>query len=48
MSPPIKCKKCGCPCHCKYEKHSNWGGPPSEFSGECECSTCECKNGGET
>ncbi len=37
----VRCDNCNCPCHCSYERHSNWGGPPSEFSGECECKTCK-------
>jgi|TARA_R110002012_G_scaffold300165_2_gene499743 hypothetical protein len=37
----VRCIHCKCPCHCLYEKHSTWGGPPSEFSGECDCEVCE-------
>ena len=36
------CENCGCPCHCYFEKHSTWGGPPSASSGECDCPACEC------
>ena len=37
----VRCDNCKCPCHCLYDKHSNWGGPPSESSGECDCQVCE-------
>ena len=37
----VRCENCGCPCHCSYERHSNWVVPPSEFSGECDCIVCE-------
>jgi len=42
MNPEITCDNCGCPCHCTFEKHSTWGGPPSKYSGECDCPVCEC------
>ena len=31
MNPEITCDNCGCPCHCNFEKHSTWGGPPSQL-----------------
>ena len=37
----VRCDNCKCPCHCLYDKHSNWGGPPSKSSGECDCQVCE-------
>ena len=38
--PEIRCQNCGCYCHCSLKEHSNWGGPPSEFRGVCECNSC--------
>ena len=47
MNPEVVCKTCKCPCHCDFEYHSTWGGPPSQFSGECDCDKCECDKEGE-
>ena len=35
----VKCKNCGCNCHCSLEEHS-------DIYGVCSCSACMCNKEG--